>query len=402
MDLLGGALLPNGGWQTCTYCPQWPRPTAGKRTSSTRRPCRSWPIWAWRSTNGGEDHGRWAIVIKMYGWKGTRSNYGKGMEIKICGMGLVKRYYLWGGPCQNLLLDKTYRKAIEIKTYGPGGALLPWQLKPRPMAWRWTCYSDTSKQAPTCWSGKLRPIDSGPSRCRGSSGWWDSQCGSPRRLRTEEAMGEEWVAGSRDVARGSVSSSKLFPGWRRKSIKDQDTVKMSRAWPTSPTRSWTTRSPTWCATGDDAQCLLDRFHNRQGQGWQDGEQGHYASRAQVSGTWRGDGSLEDVFQRSQTDGHHRHRSRWVWTSGYHQDCSLSFMAFTYSSCSCLKEKKIYGPCMCLEMMYTVYPCAPPNIHFNVANGDYCNQWVQDPSISLLPMVGWKAKTARWRWKWDVL
>jgi hypothetical protein len=30
----------------------------------------------------------------MYGWKGTRSNYGKGMEIKICGMGLVKRYYL--------------------------------------------------------------------------------------------------------------------------------------------------------------------------------------------------------------------------------------------------------------------------------------------------------------------
>ena len=104
-------------------------------------------------------------------------------------------------------------------------------------------------QQTSCWSGKLRPIDSGPSRCRGSSGWWDSQCPPRRRLRTEEAMGEEWVAGSWDVARGSVSSSKLFPGWRRKSIKDQDTVKMNRAWPTSSTRSWTTRSPTWCATG---------------------------------------------------------------------------------------------------------------------------------------------------------
>ena len=374
MDLLGGALLPNGGWQTRTYCPQWPRPTAGKRTSSTRRPCRSWPIWAWRSTNGGEDQGRWAIVIKMYGWKGTRSNYGKGMEIKICGMGLVKRYYLWGGPCQNLLLDKTYRKAIEIETYGPGGALLPWQLKPRPMAFRWKCSSDTSKQAAGAGScaqsilaraGAEGVQDGGTANVPRGGGW------GPRR-RQEAGMWQEGVSHLQSYfLDGGESLSKTRTRWRW--------IGLDRPLPLDHGRQGALHG---VRQGDDAHCLLDRFHKRQGQGWQDGEQGHYASRAQVSGTWRGDGSLEDVFQRSQTDGHHRHRSRWVWTSGYHQDCSLSFMAFTYSSRSCLKEKKIYGPCVCLEMMYTVYPCAPPNIHFNVANGDYCNQWVQDPSISL--------------------
>ena len=60
---------------------------------------------------------RWTFVIKIYGWE-TDKTYGKAMEIKTYGIGLVERYYyhMVMETYEVQCCDQDQTSRIEIKT----------------------------------------------------------------------------------------------------------------------------------------------------------------------------------------------------------------------------------------------------------------------------------------------